>query len=671
MAESDRTVAPATIFLIILTLLGFWLRFRCLGCLGFHGDEDLTSLAVKALSATGVPELPSGMIYLRFYPYQWLLLISTSVFGFSEFSLRLPAVLFGTALIPASYIFAKQVANERIALIVAVGIALSFWQVDVSRMARMYAPFFLFYLLAATAIYRAHFADPQRHWAPLALALSLLALAIHQLAYSLAVLFLLAIPLNPNARRSAALIAQAGIIAVAFVVSKKVEEYFFFRAAALSGATQPGSDTGGGIVAGLLKQIVLPDFGLLAQAYHVSAAASLALGLLALGLLALVWRKASGLGSQAKAALLIAVACAALQQFNLSVVMLALAVAFNQKDLATLRSPAWQAGAAAVTLLFIVWAGAVFLLSTTAAPDAAPAAIGLRKALRQLVDYPNFRLFWSFVTERPILALPLASGTLWCLGRIARPKPDPAALFLAGGFWGVLFANAVLKTKFEFFRYNLHLDVFYMTLVALGLVGVPGVWAAITQRQRPEAANGRRMGALLAISAAVVVLGVRPESAWFTASRGYYETAWIYRALDMERHPDFESPASYVRQRLRPGDKIFVFDPREFWNYLGRVDYWIYSDNYQSQSFFDGAVYRDMYVGVPVLATLTDIEQALGKMTESTAWLIYSRERLERTPWVSGEIKAFVASLEDRVVYTGLDHATVVIRISRDAGPTS
>jgi len=667
MAHSDIKAAPATILLIVLTVLGFWLRFRCLGCLGFHGDEDLTSLAVKALSDTGVPELPSGMIYLRFYPYQWLLAFSTWIFGFGEFSMRLPAVLFGTALIPASYWFARRTANEHVAILVAIGIALSFWQVDASRMARMYAPFFLFYLLAATAIYDAHFADRQRHWAPLALLLSLLALSIHQLAYSLAVLFLLAIPLNPNFKRSAALVCQAGVIAVAFIVSKKVEEHFFFRAADISGVVQPGSDTGAGIVAGLLKQIVLPDFGLLARVYHASAGGAVVLGALTLGLLALVWRKSSALEPWARAAGMIAVCCAALQQFNLAAIALALAVVLNRRDLATLRAPAWQAGAAAVALLFVVWAGTAFALSTVPGPDAV-APPGMRKALRQLVDYPNFRLFWSFVLERPLLALPLASGTLWCLGRIARRDPDPAALFLGGGFWSVLFANAVLETKFEFFRYNLHLDVFCMTLVAIGLVRLPALWSALTQRNRLELFAGQHLWALYAICAAVVVVGVRPESSWLGASRGYHETAWIYRALDMERHPDFKTPARYVHDHLEQGDRIFVFDPREFWNYLGHVDYWIYSDNYQSQTYFDGAEYRDMYLGVPVLTTLGSLDAALAEAPAGSNWLIYSRERLEHTPWVSDEIKAFVATLDDRIVYTGLDDSTVVVRLTRETG---
>lgn len=80
------------ILLIVIigdTLLGFYLRYRCLGCLGFRWDEDLTSLAVKALLEKGVPELPSGMVYFHFYPYQWIIAAPVKWFGFSEFSMRL------------------------------------------------------------------------------------------------------------------------------------------------------------------------------------------------------------------------------------------------------------------------------------------------------------------------------------------------------------------------------------------------------------------------------------------------------------------------------------------------------------------------------------------------------------------------------------------------------
>ena len=86
--RTDRTQRLYLFGIICLSLLGFYLRYRCLGCLGFRWDEDLTSLAVKTLLDKGVPELPSGMIYFRFYPYQWIIAAPVTWFGFSGATVR-------------------------------------------------------------------------------------------------------------------------------------------------------------------------------------------------------------------------------------------------------------------------------------------------------------------------------------------------------------------------------------------------------------------------------------------------------------------------------------------------------------------------------------------------------------------------------------------------------
>src|SRR5690606_27472185 len=70
-AAAGETTSPlasargAWLVVLLLTALGAYLRLANLGELGFRWDEDLTSLAVRAILEQGVPELPSGMIYLR------------------------------------------------------------------------------------------------------------------------------------------------------------------------------------------------------------------------------------------------------------------------------------------------------------------------------------------------------------------------------------------------------------------------------------------------------------------------------------------------------------------------------------------------------------------------------------------------------------------------------
>lgn len=663
--NNKSTLAPATyIVLAILTILGFWLRFRCLDCLGFHSDEDLTSLAVKALSAKGVPELPSGMVYLRFYPYQWVLALSTQVFGFGEFSMRFPAVLFGTALIPVAFVFARQLSTDRIALLVALGIAFSFWQVDMSRMARMYAPFFLLFTLAAIAIYRAHYMNTDRLWSPVALLLCFAALTLHQLGYALAVLYLLAIPVNANVRRSIALFFQAGCIGVGFVLIKKFQESYFYRAIETHSATQyqPASE-GGSVLAALLDQVSLPDITLFSNTILALLPLAVIYVALAVAVCVWIWRNTASMETWPRIAGYLAVFFACFQQFNLSVALLASMIALDTSGISILRTAAWRRFAVALGILLVAWVAIVLAVSgqVFAAPELAD--LGSRKLFRMLVDYPNFRLFWSYVLERPLLALPLLTGTLWCLDRVSHRPPAPAALFLVGGFWGILFANAILETKFEFFRYNLHLDVFYITLVVYGIVRFPDLWRALAGSADPNRGQSHRAWPWYTAAAVIVIVGVRAESAWLSGSRDYVETSWPYTALGLDYHPDFRSPAEFVSEHLAPSDRIFVFDPREYWNYIGRVDYWIYSDNYQSQTFFDGTHYRDLYVGVPVLNSLTSIEDALREANQGSNWIIYSRRRLERTPWVSGEIKDFISSLDDHIVYTARDGVTVVIQL--------
>ena len=80
--------------LALIVAIGAYLRLAHLGALGFRWDEDLSGLAVRAILEKGVPELPSGMIYLRGGLFSHLMAASASVFGFSEFALRLPAALF-------------------------------------------------------------------------------------------------------------------------------------------------------------------------------------------------------------------------------------------------------------------------------------------------------------------------------------------------------------------------------------------------------------------------------------------------------------------------------------------------------------------------------------------------------------------------------------------------
>ena len=607
------------------------------------------------------------MIYTRFFPYQHLMAWSVNLLGFSEFSMRLPSVLFGLALIPLAWFVVARVLDRRIATVVAIAIALSFTQVEMARTARMYAPFFVVFLVAAYAIWQSYYADRERLFSPWPLLLALIALSIHQLAYSLALFLVLAIALNPIPRRSLSLIAQAGTIGVAFLSARKLQAYFFYRAERLAGTQDPAQlPDDGGILASVLTQISLPDLSLFSALLQAPTGPVIVGGLGVFSVILVVWCT-RGRQPNDRLAVFFTVStlgAATLYQFNLVAILLGLYLVASRQGLAAMRSPVWRRLVIASAALLATWLVLIYGYAATGTTTGADTE-SLRQLVRRLVDYPNFRLFWSFVLEYPLLAPALLLGTLWGIDRMAKRPVDAAALFIVGGFWSVLFVNGILTTKFEFLRYNLHVDVLFLATCAAGVFFLPELLERFGIRGPAAHKAGAETSWLIA-TGVILVLGVNPVAAFLTSHRDYHEDGAIYRALDLDSYQDFATPGTFVRERVKPEDRIFVIDPREYWNYIGRVDYWIASDNYQSQTFRrDGRDY-DLYVGVPVLADVPAIRSALLDMDAGDAWFLFSRARVARTRSLTPSLKAFFGELEPQAAYTGGDQETLVVRIGTD-----
>src|SRR5688572_7487629 len=189
--------------LALIVAVGGYLRLAHLGALGFRWDEDLSGLAVRAILEKGVPELPSGMLYLRGGLFSHLMAASASLFGFSEFALRLPAALFGTALIVAAYVFGAALFGRVVGLVTAALLAVSFWDIDLARYARFYSAFSVLYVATLYAIWQFRVKTPSAVGGALCIVLAVVTLSLHDLAYSLALAFFYPLVLRgPAAWRS-------------------------------------------------------------------------------------------------------------------------------------------------------------------------------------------------------------------------------------------------------------------------------------------------------------------------------------------------------------------------------------------------------------------------------------------------------------------------------------
>lgn len=110
------------IILILIMFLGFGFRYHNLGYMSFDHDEMGLVTKSKGIFKLGFPyvEFAGQVRWLTTYeavPYP--LALSGALFGYSEWSMRLPSCLFGTALIGVLGLMGRRLFNWRTGLVLA------------------------------------------------------------------------------------------------------------------------------------------------------------------------------------------------------------------------------------------------------------------------------------------------------------------------------------------------------------------------------------------------------------------------------------------------------------------------------------------------------------------------------------------------------------------------
>lgn len=685
----SRTVEDAAPWILAALLsIGTLLRLIDLGELSFRWDEDLSSLAAKAIAMHGIPELPSGMIYPRSLPFLYVLAGSGMLFGFDEWSLRLPAVLFGVASIALAFAFGKSLFDTKVGLVMAALVTFSAWDIEFSRYARMYAPFAFFYVLTLLAIWRYLVAGCSRAGAALAIVLALAALSLHELAYSLALAFLL--PIVIDGRRTLAQPGRAVLplvgfasVAAAFFVWARIQDRLFDRPAMLAagGAEAPADlplptleDSGaapGGPLA-LLWRIVsavrppdLPAFSALLDTAPAAALAFPALALLAAGVF--VWARRFGMHPAAYLLVpLIALLCG-VHLFNLAL-LATIALAFVRREgVRALRAPEVLFSAALIAISFAAWLAVTVQLDLLGLQAGLGATI--KESLRQLLNYPSFFVFWGFPNEYPLTSIAALLGGLWAFDRIARPQPDRNALFVVLAFALPILLNGIFETRYQSFRYNVPYTTLFFVFVALGIVKWPELASALRSGERAAARRADRAVGGVAVTALLVALvaayDMNPLKGWLVTQREYSNEGRLYEFFELRGFRDYRTAAAFVGAHAGPGDTLISFDCREYYNYLDRMDYCIVSGTYRSddeliQTYLDNGTIKDLYVGTPMLLDAEDLERALAE-SRGDVWILASDNIFEDDDFPP-DVVAFLAQRQEQVVHVARDGITKVYR---------
>lgn len=161
-------------FIFSLTVIAFWLRFANLDSVNLYNDEYYQFETAAGLVETGEYRQYNfythevGEAYSRAKLYTWQIAQSFKAFGYSETAARLPAVLWGTLLIPvviiSSLLFIK---NPWVAYGTGVLITFDNFFIEMSRFTRMYSMVFVLTVLIIGCLHASFVATSKKRRAVL------------------------------------------------------------------------------------------------------------------------------------------------------------------------------------------------------------------------------------------------------------------------------------------------------------------------------------------------------------------------------------------------------------------------------------------------------------------------------------------------------------------------
>lgn len=655
------TPRAAWIAVAALCVLGLWLRLHDLGRLGLIADEGHQALAARGVLAHGVPLVPSGNIYLRGAPFIYAEALAAAVGGVNEFTLRLPAALFGAGVILLVFLFARMLFDLPTGILAAFLTAFSIWELSLSRYARMYTLLELSFLATAFFFYRGYLAGDSARDRVLAWFAGALAAIAHQLGIFVLLFYVLPVFVAPRAgerRRSGLgglLLAALGIAAVWFAFHE-VEGRLLVRATppldGLAGAVEPGSEDDSAATSLLKNYLLVPPVTLALELAGRDRGAVLLAGLLAAA--AAVTAVAAGFRRGARLRTLWALAILLAAFLNLIALALALLAAYlvllpaSRRDLS--RAPLRPAllGAAALALYW----GAVI----TRAPALLATPWGRHSLGDVLFGYPPVgerALAW-FIAGWPLASIVVGATLLVLIFRFAADRRRARDLFAAGVLLLPLIGATATREIHNEARYHFHLYPFILTLLAAALAAAAR-GAAGTLDTALAVAGHRLRGRTLVEAGLAVLLAllVTPDIAprgIRTVVAGDYATPrdpvraplnWLPYATF---HQDHAGPAAAVRAGRGADDLVLVAGPPYwasiYWHYLGRIDY-IVSE--RAQRAGRNGVTLHHVSGARSLRSVAELDHELAAAGPRRIWL------LTDTHLLGAESRYFSAGMKERL----------------------
>jgi len=678
-------VAGERIAVVLLAAAALALRLPNLGRLGLVADEGHQALAVAGILEHGVPQVPSGNIYLRGAPFLYAEAAAASVFGLDEWSLRLPAAIFGALTVVLVFIYGRMLFGSRTGLIAASLLAFSLWELELSRYARMYTLFQLGFLASAIAFYRGYL-EGRKGERAIALALMGITLITHQLGVFVSLLFLIPaflpdeiLPGDLKGRGRWRLLVPA----LALVLFWLGYQHFELELLTRTSDRVAGAPTGGGeeeihapnraALTLLRNHLLVPDIALALDLRHRDRpAVALALALTLVPVLAAASTLVTP-GRRIRTGWTLTILAAGfLNQFGVVAALVAGYLILLPGGLGELRRRPLAPALLGAAVLGLYWGG--YLVRH---PAALASAWGEpRSVLQAFFGYPPIgrRVVFWFASGWPAMTA-VASVTLTILLiRFALDRRQRPSLFAAAAVLFPLVGVTMLREIHNESRYHFHLYPFLVVVFALALGSIARFLTAAADTLAAIAGRRFRVRPLVEVGLVVVMIvmlspEVAPGEIASFLQRDYTTPKDPIRSILNWRpfaffHQDHVGPARWVRDRLEPEDKVLVIGPT-YWAsiylyYIGRVDYAV-SERVEPL-YRDGVIVHHV-TGVRCLTTPEELDRALAAESGRHLWVLGDLNLLsDESRYFSPAMKVKLRELARPRVYLGRDFDTFVAR---------
>lgn len=653
--------------LVVILLVGLYLRTVDLEKQWIWIDEDLTWLATNGVLETGAPELPSGAAYDRapLYTYiasgaLWIARQTTDGELSPEASaraLRVPSVVCSMLLILVVFFFGRALGGWGAGVTAALIIACSPWDVHYARMARMYELLVLLFTLTVFLSYRGLMEGDRRARVAM-LATAVLAVMAHQQAAMLAVVFLVPFLFPRHARpRAGWLISGVIVTVVAFKYAGDVVGWF-------------SSGAGGGLDIIGRKDIestfTIPVIGILVDLNHArfllleSLRANVIVGVLGvLGVLSAgawnVVRLAHEHKTLAAGSAVVFGLALLFNQYVIAAVAAVLTVKFAETTVSGGMRRGMDLGIAVVGALFFTLCAVGLSLGVDALTD--------RMVLRAFLAVPVPWYKKLFMAYPWMCAVVLAGIGVYYL-RALRPGASQRILFVFAALAAPLIGQGVIYSPYFGHRYNFYLNPLMVLLFTMCVVPiVQFLTAAVAPRPRRIAVATTMVGVVLVIFCSAF----QPVEAYNVHLRdpGYSRERFRHPDLNASYNYDFANTSAFVKTHRSEGDIVIVRDPVNLYPYMGRTDY-VVSAKYDGFARDSEGNLVDYYIGIPYIGDADQLVRVLNAHTGVNRWIIYTMSGGPHGPDTNlpVDILDYLTALKrTHPPFTGDDGTTVVLRI--------